>query len=86
MKPDIDEYEYLWDGSEPEWVLVRVSRTSPDVVSTVIYNTKTRMVLIIELDELAEAVQEKCLSERCGSLIRFQAMNWCLRAHTPIAG
>ncbi|HYQ40904.1 MAG TPA: hypothetical protein VER11_03025 [Polyangiaceae bacterium] len=64
MKPDIDEYEYLWDGSEPEWVLVRVSRTSPDAVATVIYNTKTRMALIIEIDELAEAVQEKMLERK----------------------
>lgn len=37
------EYHYLWDGSEPGWVVLRTR-----VALGTLFNTNTRMALVIE--------------------------------------
>ncbi|MGW3104029.1 hypothetical protein [Streptomyces sp. NPDC001100] len=47
------EYGYLWDGSEDGWVVVRTT-----VAAGTIYNTTTRMALLIEDNALYARVIE----------------------------
>jgi hypothetical protein len=53
-------YSYLWDGSEPEWVLL----SGPDGGYCVFHKTN-HVICIIESDDLNEAVCKKMLEEGC---------------------
>lgn len=43
MTDETAEYHYVWDGSEDGWMVLRT-----DVASGTIFNTNTRMALLIE--------------------------------------
>ncbi|WP_427920041.1 hypothetical protein [Streptomyces sp. cg40] len=47
------EYSYLWDGAEDGWVVVRTSFAAGTV-----FNTSTRMALLVEDDALHARVIE----------------------------
>ena len=51
----VDDYRYLWDGSQPGWVLLAAG---DDYLP---YNQETRRALIIEDDDEFEQVVEKML-------------------------
>jgi hypothetical protein len=53
MTNSIDEYAYLWDGTAPDWVLVRTENSEAPVMP---FNTRTRLALVIEDDGIREAV------------------------------
>jgi hypothetical protein len=55
-------YSYLWDGSEPGWVLLSV----PDLLGGYCVFHKTNQVIcLIESDDVKEAVCKKMLEEGC---------------------
>lgn len=64
MNLNLMQYSYLWDGTEPGWVLVLHHATqgesSEDTMS--IYNELTRMALIIEDDTVAREIQSQMLA------------------------
>lgn len=60
---DINEFNYLWDGSEQGWCLINLS-DNPTNPIYVIQNIITHMALIIEDDEIAQLVIEKMLKEK----------------------
>lgn len=47
------EYDYLWDGSEDGWVVLRGNSTPGTI-----YNTKSGTALVIEDDDAYERVIE----------------------------
>ncbi len=58
MKPsDLDEYEYLWQGDNNPWVLLRGTR------GHTIYNQRTKMALVIEDDEKWSAVTKMMIEK-----------------------
>ena len=58
---ELSEYEYLWDGSDPGWVLVAEDDAEPGV-KFVIYNKKRKTMLLIEDASVSKAVNERMLS------------------------
>jgi hypothetical protein len=58
LMPRIDDYSYLWDGSQPEWVLAPAPG-GPDQVQFVILNWKTNYVLLIEHDDTCRGVVKR---------------------------
>jgi hypothetical protein len=64
-EPDeLDECAYLWDGSEPGWVVLE----RPEGFG-IPFNTRTRMVLLIdEDDDLARRVCQRMKDEGCDIL------------------
>jgi hypothetical protein len=61
MSEKLKEYEYMWNGSSVGWVLVRFNEADGGVEYS-IYNKKTKMVCIIEDDEIHKMVCNKLLS------------------------
>lgn len=61
MTDKSSEFAYLWDGSEPDWVLLRGSKSTRS--SYAIFNLSTRGAMLIEDDELFHAVVEEMLSK-----------------------
>lgn len=56
------EFEYLWDGSSPGWVLLK----APDLAGGYCVFHKTNpSVLLIERDEINEAVCRKMKESGC---------------------
>ena len=56
------EYEYLWDGSSPGWVLLKV----PDPPGGYcVFHKTNRAVLLIESEETNEAVCRKMRESGC---------------------
>lgn len=58
---EIDRYKYLWDGSDPNWVLLKVSercQTHNEQIGMpyLVYNVATKGVLIIDDNVLGEKV------------------------------
>jgi len=57
-----DEYRFLWDGTDPGWVLIR------DPVSTdrhSIYNTLKQIAMLIEDDSIHAAVCARMMASGC---------------------
>ncbi len=51
---DLDDFAYLWDGSEPGWVLWQLGEVErATTTATSIFNRITKMALVIEDDDLA---------------------------------
>jgi hypothetical protein len=63
---ETDEYRYLWDGSEDGWVVI----TSGLGLGS-IFNTETRMALLIEDNALYARVIELMRRHRCPFLDHF---------------
>lgn len=61
MSPTLDEYGYLWDGTQSGWVLVRCNTDGEDAEYMVCNELKDRM-LLIEDSELQRLVCERLLS------------------------
>ncbi|OCG38785.1 hypothetical protein A9G29_10365 [Gilliamella sp. Fer2-1] len=59
---NIDEFKYLWDGSEQGWCLLNLAEKG-DAPIYFIENAITHVALIIENDEIAQLVIEKMLKE-----------------------
>jgi len=79
MMQDISEYKYLWDGSDPDWVLVR-ERVDGDIgpgEPTHIFNARTRMMLAIENEVLAKFVLEQMLKARVRILDVIPSADFC---------
>jgi hypothetical protein len=55
------EYEYLWDGSSPGWVLLK----APDLAGYGVFNKTNPSVLLIESEETNEAVCRKMKESGC---------------------
>ncbi|WP_327728708.1 hypothetical protein OG250_20770 [Streptomyces sp. NBC_00487] len=53
MTDEINEYAFLWDGSEGGWAVI-----TSDLGLGAIYNTRTQMALLIEDDNLNARVIE----------------------------
>lgn len=54
---DIDRYRYLWDGSHPDWVLVREPSAPGEGLDAFdIFNEKTRMMFVVDDENLARAL------------------------------
>ena len=51
------DFQYLWDGTEPDWVLVDVNPTHSNYESRfVVENERTKFAVIIDNDDLAREV------------------------------
>ena len=59
MNAQLDEYSYLWDGTDTDWVLVPRDPELGSAASASIYNQRTRMMLLIEDDALAKALVDR---------------------------
>jgi hypothetical protein len=62
MDDKILQFDFLWDGSAPEWALCNVSKDAHESPKYVIVNTETRMVKLIENNILFSEVINKMLS------------------------
>jgi hypothetical protein len=60
MMTNLHDYGHLWNGSESGWVLVR-GISQPDRFN--VYNLETRMMLVIENEQLAKRIHERMLAE-----------------------
>ena len=58
---ELSEYEYLWDGSDPGWVLVADDDAEPGV-EFVVYNKNRKTMLVIEDASVSKVVSERMLS------------------------
>jgi hypothetical protein len=56
----IDDYEYLWNRTDPNWVLLKVPNSDRHCV----FN-KQGSILIIEDDELSEQVRKRMKDAGC---------------------
>ncbi len=53
---DLQKYNYLWDGSDPDWVLL----TAPEAAGGFcVYNKRGRALLLVESSELNIALCER---------------------------
>jgi hypothetical protein len=53
---DLEKYSYLWDGSDPDWVLLR----APEVAGGLcVYNKNGRALLLVESSDLNMALCEE---------------------------
>ncbi len=60
MNAKIQKYQYLWDGTAPQWALMSVNR--PDgTEGHLVVNTQAKSAKIIEDNEEAEQVIQKML-------------------------
>jgi MinD-like ATPase involved in chromosome partitioning or flagellar assembly len=51
------DFQYLWDGTEPDWVLVDVNPTHSNYESRfLVMNERTKIAMIIESDDQAREV------------------------------
>ena len=58
-----DEFRYLWDGSDKDWVLVYLNYDKPlEMPSFVIENQRTNMACIIEDETIERYVTSKMRS------------------------
>lgn len=66
MVNELEEFAYLWDGSEPGWCLVRVDATKPlGAAALAIYNRDASHALIIEDDKVYAQVIERMSTAGC---------------------
>ena len=70
MVNPLTQYEYLWDGSTPGWVLVR-SDGPEEHEGYSVYNKESRMLCLIEDDTIHRMVCEKLLSQGAEVLDRI---------------
>jgi len=54
--PRIDDFRYLWDGSDPGWTLVQLDPGSVAHDRLVIMHAVTRTALVVEDDKLRSEV------------------------------
>jgi hypothetical protein len=59
--PPFDSYAYLWDGSEPGWVLVQLDSAVHEAERLAIVHAPTRSALLIEDDEVRRDVTQRML-------------------------
>lgn len=59
---ELTEYRYLWDGSEPGWVLLKVP-DEPGVYC--VFHKTNRVMLLIESERVNEAVCKKMRESGC---------------------
>lgn len=64
MTTNLKSYEYLWDGSEPGWVLLRESNENGEEIGYAVFNRRTAMMLIIEDNFDHAAVVEQMLKAK----------------------
>lgn len=65
----LEEYKCLWDGSDPDWLLIRLNPDEPeDIARFVIYHESTKQGLIIEDDAFYFEVQNRM--RKAGSRIQ----------------
>jgi len=58
MQEQVQKYQYLWDGSEPQWALLSAGNDA----RYLIVDTESKMAMIIEDDVLARQVIERMLA------------------------
>ena len=57
MDDELQKFEYLWDGSHPEWILHRLTyEKDPKLENFVIVNKLNQHALVIEDDKIADDV------------------------------
>ena len=61
MTPSLDEYDYLWNGTQSGWVLLR-SNAGDEDAKYVVYNEQRSRMLLIEDSEVQRLVCEQLLS------------------------
>ena len=62
---DISKFEYLWDGSSPEWVLLHVNILEiEEVPRYLIVNVTTREAKLIEEPQVFNAVVAQMLNSK----------------------
>ena len=63
VNADLARHGYLWDGSDPDSVLVRAPRDAGNATDRTmqVYNVRTRMALVIEDDSVAEQFCDEML-------------------------
>ena len=59
---DLADSAYLWDGSDPGWVLWRLGGADGRPPSFSIFNRITKLALVIEDDEEAQRVMDAMAS------------------------
>ncbi|HAP75337.1 MAG TPA: hypothetical protein DCR14_04575 [Acidimicrobiaceae bacterium] len=62
------QYSYLWDGSEPGWVIWQLPGRNDETGRRLIFNLVDHTALIIEDDELAEAVLAEMVEHGCPTI------------------
>jgi len=60
---DIERYRYLWDGSQPDWVLVRDPSPPGGIDNLEIFNLSTYMMFVVEDDKLSKALTARMRKE-----------------------
>lgn len=52
MDEKIEDFSYLWDGTEAGWVLLRVEPTAPPLI----FNQVSKNALIVENEDLCNGI------------------------------
>jgi len=60
MTTQVQEYQYLWDGTAPEWALMR-GEDSSDIGNYLIVNMQSKSAKLIENDDEARQVIQNML-------------------------
>ncbi|TCW78743.1 hypothetical protein C5O80_31075 [Burkholderia sp. SRS-46] len=59
MHDQLENFKYLWDGSQPQWALLTMEQNGQP--SYLVVNTQSRAAKIIEDDVLAQQIIERML-------------------------
>lgn len=78
MAPSIDDFVFLWDGSEPGWILLKLSGAES---SYVVFNTESRVAMNFDDAEAHAAVTARMIERGCqvrtlGEDDRFLSQEW----------
>jgi hypothetical protein len=71
MSDELDEFNHLWDGSEPGWALFELPGGGQLIV-----NSQTFLAKIIEDDDLAVRVRQRMKDSGCQILKEPPAGSW----------
>jgi hypothetical protein len=62
---ELQEYVYLWDGTEPGWSLLKLKPGPAGTPRYGILNVVTQSTVIIEDDEVSQAAKAEMLARGC---------------------
>lgn len=62
MTDTIKNYEHLWTDANGQWALLQLNPGKEEVPRHMVVNRSDRSVLVIEDDDVAEAVKQRMLA------------------------
>ena len=70
---NIEEYSYLWDGSQSGWVVLK------DVYENTIFNKETKSVLLVEDEDLNNRLAAMMIMNNCQVISKYSEIEKILK-------